>query len=95
MLPLGERDASVVRTRQKSSAIIAGLGEICGLVENLCVDRFVETDQQSISDAQGRSPKVARGTEQGTYGFVGQSITAGECLQLPALGDVGRTGGLE
>ena len=35
MLPLGERDASVVRTRQKSSAIIAALGEICGLAQRI------------------------------------------------------------
>ena len=31
MLALGERDASVVRTRAKSGAIIAALGAICGL----------------------------------------------------------------
>ena len=33
MIPVGERDASVVRKRAKSGAIIAALGAICGLVE--------------------------------------------------------------
>ena len=31
MIPVGERDASVVRKRAKSGAIIAALGAICGL----------------------------------------------------------------
>ena len=30
MIPVGERDASVVRKRAKSGAIIAALGAICG-----------------------------------------------------------------
>ena len=33
MIPVGERDASVVRKRAKSGAIIAALGAICGLVK--------------------------------------------------------------
>ena len=43
MLPLGERDASVVRTRQKSSAIIAALGEICGLINLNLFDYYLRT----------------------------------------------------
>ena len=43
MLPLGERDASVVRTRQKSSAIIAALGEICGLAAQTILVRDLHT----------------------------------------------------
>ena len=31
MIPISERDASVVRKRAKSGAIIAALGAICGL----------------------------------------------------------------
>ena len=35
MIPVGERDASVVRKRAKSGAIIAALGAICGLAARL------------------------------------------------------------
>ena len=41
MIPVGERDASVVRKRAKSGAIIAALGAICGL-NLLCVDKVVK-----------------------------------------------------
>ena len=34
MLAVGERDASVVRIRAKSGAIIATLGAICGLAQD-------------------------------------------------------------
>ena len=46
MLPLGERDASVVRTRQKSSAIIAALDKICGLTKNGVQMRMLRTPDE-------------------------------------------------
>ena len=43
MIPVGERDASVVRKRAKSGAIIAALGAICGLEPLLLVLCLVQS----------------------------------------------------
>ena len=71
MLPLGERDASVVRKRQKSSAIIAALGAICGL--------RVFAPARRGADAQGTAlnPAMRAGVRCGSPAPLKQSKAPG------------------